>query len=109
MGYYTDFEITIDAIDDVKRTEVDDYVNSLGEDNGFSWMTNYATGQWSGNLKWYDWREDVAAVSAKFPDITIWVEGHGEDNEDVWKAYFKDGKGMFAKAELVFGDYEPMG
>lgn len=43
-------------------------------------------------IKWYDWRADMIDVSARFPEIEFVLYGEGVDREDLWRAFFKDGK-----------------
>lgn len=90
MGYYTQFDITNNS-EEVRSTieSVSEYTFSYGELHA----------------KWYDWQRDVKLVSTMFPDTEICVEGIGEENEDVWKAFAKDGELHISKATLTFGPY----
>lgn len=54
----------------------------------------------SGNsAKWYSFREEMARVSAIFPEYRFVVHGRGEDEDDHWLAEFHDGKSKRARYE----------
>ena len=36
-----------------------------------------------------------------------YLEGHGEDNEDIWRLYVRDGKAIKAKVQLVWPEGTP--
>lgn len=54
--------------------------------------------------KWYDCEEDMTKLSAEFPQCTFILWAVGEEQGDVWKYYFKDGKHQRIKARLIFND-----
>lgn len=58
-----------------------------------------------GENKWYSWEKDMKDISKQFPDTTICLHGEGEDREDMWYAYFKNGKEAYYKAEITYPDY----
>jgi len=41
-----------------------------------------------------------------FEEIGI-ISGYGEENGDIWRKYFKNGKTHFSKAKIVFDDFDP--
>lgn len=92
MGYYTDYDISSNSEEIQQRIEeVSDYGFDRGQMNG----------------KWYRYQEDVKQVSLEFPDEVIVVEGDGEEQGDVWKHYFKNGKSFKAQAVVVsFEDFD---
>jgi hypothetical protein len=92
MGYYTRFEgdvrPTVYTRDSLETLDyVRDRANELTDGKFMSDET----------FKWYDWESDMVAVSDKFPDWLFTLEGEGEDNEDVWCAYFLAGKRVVHK------------
>lgn len=42
--------------------------------------------------KWYSWKEDMKSISQQFPGVTILIEGDGEEEWDMWTAFFRNGK-----------------
>jgi hypothetical protein len=79
MGYNTYYKISVD--DD----QLDNYV---GEINAVS-KYDLTRGE---SITWYDWQNDMQAVSKKFPDVVFRVDGEGEEAGDIWVAWFKNGK-----------------
>ena len=53
-------------------------------------------------MKWYDWEEDVADLSKQFPFLLFEVEGKGEEADDWWRAYARNGKVIVVEAEIKF-------
>jgi hypothetical protein len=90
MGYYTQFDI---------EDNPTDVVQAITEASGYGCLRHDV-------VKWYRWKEDVASVSKRFPDKLIKISGEGEEAGDIWKAYFKNGKYQYTKAELRFEDYD---
>lgn len=57
--------------------------------------------------KWYNYAEDMKEVSKKFPNAIIHIHGEGEDALDVWDAYFKNGKYIIQKVEIIYPNFSP--
>ena len=97
MGYYTDFYY---------QDNDEDVIRAINQAAGYG---DSVCGEVDGE-KWYDWKDDIIAVSKMFPDKVIRIEGVGEDNSfgdvDQWEAYAKGGKLYISKAEVVFKEYE---
>lgn len=89
MGYYTQYDITN---------------NSEGIKEAILNQSQYS--DFNSEVKWYDWQKDIILVSTLFPNTEIRVEGVGEENEDVWRAFAKDGELFISRAELSFGPYK---
>lgn len=93
MGYYTDYDFSNNPIEVIEAIERESgYGNSYG---GF-----YT------NVKWYNHDDDMLRVSKMFPDIILKLEGEGEESDDLWKAYYKNGKMRIVKAKIVFEDFD---
>lgn len=59
------------------------------------------------SMKWYDHIRDMEEVSRQFPDVTIMLHGEGEENGDMWNAYFKNGKHAIYRAEIIYPEFNP--
>lgn len=53
-------------------------------------------------MKWYDWQKDCEELSKDYPNLLFSLEGEGEDNDDIWKAWFRNGKSVVVRAKIVF-------
>lgn len=56
---------------------------------------------------WYDWEEDMILLSKKFPDVLFKLHGTGDDPEDLWEAYFFDGKIQVCPVKITYDDFDP--
>lgn len=123
MGYYTDYTLTFE-IERGRRDivyRVNDIVELLKEIKKMNVFTDIDTSNESAskileaggsdwgfdeNLRWYEHDEDMAMLSAMFPGILFTLHGVGEDSEDLWYSYYKDGKVQCAPANIVFDDFD---
>ena len=121
MGYYTQFDLTIldcpggfegDLITDVEKAVKDLNVFEPGGSAEYGW---------SGYTKWYYHDDDMITLSKKFPGVVFELNGDGEETEDVWCHYYKDGgvqrdglvvtytRNPFDESKLQFiGDKKPV-
>lgn len=92
MGYYTRFDIS-ENLPTVQEAiqEASDYGN---------WYEGQI------EAKWYKWEAHCRKVSEDFPNLVIVVEGHGEEQGDDWRAYFKQGKMQQAKATVTYESFD---
>ena len=42
--------------------------------------------------KWYDYNDDMLLLSKQHPNNLFILDGYGEDNWDIWRAFYKNGK-----------------
>jgi len=96
MGYYTDYSLSAEPYRN-RSGQTEENIKRLEEEvqkmNVFDYGGDYVSGWWA-NAKWYDWEEDMALLSKRFPDFLFALEGSGEDLEDIWGVYFLDGRIM---------------
>jgi len=62
-----------------------------------------------GNLdqcKWYEHREDMQAISEKYPGFLFILSGEGEENHDIWKEYYLGGKVQIAPAKITIAEFD---
>lgn len=108
MGYYTQFEGSIiGPVDSAVEYRV---ANAIADEFWFDDPDFYYVDQVfsaCGEMKWYDWREDMEKISLQFPTVTIYLHGEGEDSEDMWNAYFKNGKSVVYHAQITYPEFNP--
>lgn len=56
-------------------------------------------------MNWYDCINNMKEISLQFPDMVIQINGWGEDNEDIWVAYFCNGKYVKHMAKIIFPEF----
>jgi len=86
MGYYSRFEIT-QPKNPVSYEEAKDYLEEISNYT----FDNYNDILISDDAKWYDYREDMAKLSAKFPDTVFKVHREGEEAGDIEDTYYYHG------------------
>lgn len=98
MGYYMDFKVEV-AYGDLSNSDFTRQASNIAQydialSNIFS-------------AKWCDHEKDMKEISKSFPDVLFQLEGHGEDLDDLWVKYFKNGMMQVCKAQIIFEDYDP--
>lgn len=98
MGYYTKYKL--DVIQGKDKSI--DYVAEIGEISGYG-------DEWENEeIKWYDHYEHMIEYSKKYPDTVFELTGYGEEQDDIWCDFYKDGKVQKTKAKIVFEDFNPL-
>lgn len=92
MGYYTDYTLDFEDINDYYF-----YESQLRKIAGFNPLET--------ETKWSGWKKDMKELSSKYPNVLFKLYGTGEENSDMWKAYFKNGKMQICKAKITFDEY----
>lgn len=98
MGYSTKFNLDYRIDEFIDDAEL---ITALNEVTGYDWEDDFFI-----EGKWYDWKDDMVKVSGLFPDVLFVLEGAGEDSDDLWKAYFKNGKVQIENARIVYGEFD---
>ena len=68
-------------------------------------------------MKWYDYEQDMKALSKQYPEFYFWLRGDGEERDDLWVACFHNGKSrticinidklfIDLESKVVEGDWE---
>lgn len=52
--------------------------------------------------KWYEHETDMRVFSKEIPEVLFTLHGEGDENGDIWKKYFLNGKCQVAKAVIQF-------
>jgi len=55
-------------------------------------------------MKWYGYNKDCIELSLEYPNLLFTLEGEGEESGDIWKAWYRNGKFVEAKAKIVFDE-----
>lgn len=111
MGYMTDYEVEAGPFETEEAAEFFEFkaqktigysidVSISPSMNGRYFVTFELN-----DAKWYNWGNDLEALSRAFPNITIDVEGDGEETGDQWKARFRNGSYEKVEAIVTFPDF----
>lgn len=129
MGYYTRFELTWETDPSRKgkpaceHDPITPFCSICGKARGVLNRTDEIQSYLKANekvfygvnpdgtgkdeCKWYDWKENMQAMSKVFPDVLFKLHGEGEETGDIWDAYFLAGKVQVHKAEIKIAPYNP--
>lgn len=100
MGYYTHYELTVShQPDDLAKRfdEIADYGDDFFEDL----ISGSAEA-----CKWYEHDEVMKQISLEYPDILFTLKGNGEEDEDIWTNYYKNGRVQTERAEIKVAPFD---
>jgi len=97
MGYYTEYALSANNAEGLE----DKITKDLEEISGYSIRFGY-----SDSCKWYNHQDDMLTLSKIYPNVVFVLEGEGEESEDLWIKYFKNGKMQVCKAEITFEKFD---
>ena len=113
MGYYTDFTLI-----DVEGGTDDQCCPTCGAYRA-SWDWNELISKFigkqygcdsynpfDGSCKWYDYEEHMAEFSTHYPEYTFTLEGNGDEEDDRWRAYFKNGAYYKDMMEMAWPEFQ---
>lgn len=60
----------------------------------------------SDDTKWYRHDEEMLELSKQFPETVFYLYGVGEDNNDMWYKYYKNGKSQYCPAKITYDEYD---
>lgn len=110
MGYYTRFKVDFKTVGElspplmVDKPEIFVPVLNPLIDRGYPMFEGDG---WSNDvLKWYGWGRDMMAASAQMPGVLITLTGSGEEDGDIWRAYFLDGRVQCTRPRIEFEPFD---
>jgi len=98
MGYNTNYTLSMVAGNSINKSEVEE---QLKEISGVPIKIG-----WNNACKWYCHEYNMKSLSKIYPETLFLLEGEGEESEDIWQKYFKNGKMQVCKAEIVFPKFD---
>lgn len=99
MGYLTKYSLTADE----ESSLPENWAENIS--NGYLFYfskDNYV----SEEAKWYHHEVDCQNFSLKYPNALFTLKGRGEEEDDIWVKYFKNGKMQREEAEIVFPPFD---
>lgn len=100
MGYYTQFKGSVSG----PQWQID-----LFEKNSETLLPYVGTaevflGYKSDGMTWGSWKQDLKHISEEYRFLLFTLEGEGEENDDIWRAFARNGKVIVQQAVIVFPD-----
>lgn len=121
MGYLTkyilDYEVEEDKVhklkcdkcgSNTKKLSTLEYVEHLLRSSdfcGYSPLIDFVNGN-AERCKWYEWEQDMRRLSKKVPTVLFTLDGRGEEDGDIWVAYFKGGKAQVEHPEIKIPPFD---
>lgn len=101
MGYCTDFCLEVEDVSpDVENAICEEIKNLNIFQDG-----DYIYG-WGGYVSWYSCDEDMVALSKRFPGVLFTLTGHGDNADDIWRTFYKDGLLQTDCADIIYKDFD---
>ena len=97
MGYYTEYTLSAENAEGLEEKITTDLEEISGYTIDFGW---------NDSCKWYDHQKHMITLSKMYPEVIFKLEGEGEESEDLWIKYFKNGKMQVCKAEITFEKFD---
>lgn len=79
---------------------ISDYIQEKQNESDFFYAIDPDGGS-TQSAKWYDYDNEMKMLSRNFPEVLFTLHGEGEDQGDIWNAYYLNGKSQKAKAEIT--------
>lgn len=101
MGYYTEYSLDIDNVDEawvliyLLRERYREAAYALQED-----------GTTADSCKWYGHEKDMRSFSAHHPQAVFSLSGVGEEYPDIWVEYYRNGKMQRCEAKISFDSFD---
>ncbi len=104
MGYFTHFSLNF--YDPSGQLDFPDVLKHLN-DEVISIRAFEDDGTPCEAVKWYNHEYDMAQLSLRHPDVIFFLEGIGENPEDLWRKYFLNGRMQLAPAKIHYDEFDP--
>ena len=98
MGYYTTYDLTI-----IDKNYKDDYKVDHGKK--ISELAEYRD-CFGNDIKWYDHDKNMLKYSLKYPELVFQLAGYGEEFDDIWEKYYKNGQYQVCQGRIIFDEYD---
>ena len=107
MGYYTYYTLYCNGhknrnLTDEEVAAIEREVDLLDVFAGGTCEDGY----FSEDAKWYDHDEDMMRLSSRIPDVLFSLHGDGEEQGDLWDAYYLNGRMQHCPAEIYYPPFE---
>ena len=103
MGYYTSYVLTVHDATPEESEEIKELVCDVDR----PWfMERWDKDIYTSYDTWYDYDEDMLALSKQYPTVLFELYGDGEETDDIWYTYYKNGLIQRCPAKITFDPYD---
>ena len=118
MGYRTYYNLKWEATKGNKnklqiKADLDkavaDYIENdhrMRCDDSELWYAIDTDGNSRGDVKWYDHDQEMCIMSECIPNTLFTLSGEGEEQGDLWRAYYLNGKYQHIQAVLSYAPFD---
>lgn len=99
----TETKIALDLATLSSEFYVQDYVHDLIKKGYLTFADVIGTDE----IHWYDHEAVLRKLSLQYPDVIFSLYVEGENRDDTWYKYFKNGKMQYAPGIMTFVDFSP--
>lgn len=96
MGYYTRYKLSYKSKEELNL--IDSLSPYIGKDLLLGFLSE--------EIKWYEHEHDMKKLSKMNPEVVFSLYGIGENYEDKWVKYFKNGKMQLSFAKMSFEEFD---
>lgn len=101
MGYYTYYSMRVEG-ENLQSFMSDFEAGAVEAEYGTLDDMFDPSGYAHDSMKWYDRREDMTRISIRYPNTLFIIAGAGEDSDDKWKEYYRNGQMEHVYAEITY-------
>lgn len=111
MPYLTEYSLTIQSPHPFTAPEVQAIINKLRDASLLGYAFENDSHLPQGNrldffpafpVSWYNSQQDLCILSQAFPAFLFTLTGRGENPDDLWQRYFKNGRVQHEPAIITF-------
>lgn len=88
MGYYTQYRLEVQGATPEQLLAIKEEKTVYGS---LMSMFGFALADPSSDIKWYEHDRDMTNLSLQYPTVLFILDGDGEETEDLWRKFFKNG------------------
>ena len=104
MGYYTCHELSL--IGHQSKTELENIIDQLNDDTDAYPGFDYDGRECNGDSSWNDEEKVMRKFSKKYPHVTFKIDCQGDQSDDTYINYYKNGLHTRCNAEVVYEIYD---
>lgn len=106
MAYNTEYSLSVLDLGegDVELEDIEQLLEEAGSPRAHGLL--YAAYTEGLTTSWYDHELDMRELSRRTPGVVYALYGRGDEDDDLWIKYFKDGKMQECRATIVFDPYD---